>query len=100
MAKVPSHTVIRGGKLLDVDRRQAIPLDILIRGDPSASRGGPGMAAPAGAAVIDARHRLMHPGLINAHTHGPGNLAKGLHDRWSLELLLTASQWVGIGRTL
>jgi 5-methylthioadenosine/S-adenosylhomocysteine deaminase len=50
--------------------------------------------------VIDARHRLMHPGLVNAHTHGPGNLAKGLHDRWSLELLLTASQWVGIGRTI
>jgi guanine deaminase len=42
----------------------------------------------------------MHPGLINAHTHGPGNLAKGLHDRWSLELLLTASQWVGTGRNL
>jgi len=42
----------------------------------------------------------MHPGLVNAHTHGPGNLGKGLYDRWSLELLLTASQWVGIGRTL
>ena len=35
---------------------------------------------PAGAAVVDARNRLMHPGLINAHTHGPGNLGKGLGD--------------------
>src|SRR3954466_2256341 len=98
--KPPAHTVVRGGKLLDVDRRQAVPLDILIKGDTIASIGRPGMAAPKDAVVIDARHRLMHPGLINAHTHGPGNLAKGVYDRWSLELLLTASQWVGIGRTI
>ena len=49
-----------------------------IKGDTIAEIGRPGLNAPEGAAVIDARHRLMHPGLINAHTHGPGNLAKGL----------------------
>lgn len=98
--KPPAHTVIRGGKLLDIDRRQAVPVDILIKGDTIAQIGRPSMPAPEGATVIDARNRLMHPGLINAHTHGPGNLGKGLYDRWSLELLLTASQWVGIGRTL
>ena len=95
-----SHTVIRGGKLLDITRRAAHPTDILIKGDTIAEVGRPGLAAPAGARVIDAKNRLMHPGLINAHTHGPGNLAKGLHDRWTLELLLTGSQWVGIGRNL
>lgn len=100
MAKRPTHTVIRGGKLLDIAKRKAIPADILIEGDTIAEIGRPGLGAPEGAAVIDARHRLLHPGLINAHTHGPGNLAKGLHDRWSLELLLTASQWVGSGRNL
>src|SRR6478736_4534311 len=100
MAKKNPYIVIRGGKLLDIDRRQAVPADILIKGDTIAEIGRPKMAAPAGALAIDARHRLMHPGLINAHTHGPGNLAKGLHDRWSLELLLTASQWVGTGRNL
>ena len=100
MAKKIPFTVVRGGKLLDIDRRQAMPVDLLIKGDAIAEIGRPGMAAPAGAAVIDARHKLMHPGLINAHTHGPGNLAKGLYDRWSLELLLTASQWTGVGRTL
>jgi guanine deaminase len=100
MPKKNPHTVVRGGKLLDIDRRQAVPADILIKGDTIAEIGRPGLAAPEGAATIDARNRLMHPGLINAHTHGPGNLSKGLHDRWSLELLLTASQWNGIGRTL
>jgi 5-methylthioadenosine/S-adenosylhomocysteine deaminase len=100
MPKRPTHTVIRGGKLLDIAKRSAMPVDILIKGDTIAEIGRPGLKAPEGAAVIDARHRLLHPGLVNAHTHGPGNLGKGLHDRWSLELLLTASQWVGTGRNL
>ena len=52
------------------------------------------MKAPAGATVIDARRRLLHPGLVNAHTHGHGNLAKGMGDRWTLELLLTAGPWI------
>lgn len=98
-SRVP-YTIIRGGKLLDIGKRRAAPADILIKGDTIAEVGRPGLAAPAGATVIDARNRLMHPGLVNAHTHGPGNLAKGYHDRWTLELLLTGSQWVGTGRNL
>ena len=92
-----SHTIIRGGKLLDIAKRKAVPVDILIKGDTIAEIGRPGLAAPAGATVVDARHRLMHPGLINSHTHGPGNISKGLHDRWSLELLLTGARWANIG---
>lgn len=95
-----SFTVLRGGKLLDIARRAALPADILVRGDTIAEIGPPGFAAPEGAAAVDATGRLLHPGLVNAHTHGHGNLAKGLHDRWTLELLLTASQWTGIGRDL
>lgn len=98
--KRPPYTVVRGGKLLDIAKRRAVPADILIKGDTIAAIGRPGLAAPAGATVIDARHRLMHPGLVNGHMHGHGNLGKGMHDRWTLELLLTASQWTGIGRTL
>jgi guanine deaminase len=100
MARKPPYAVIRGGKVLDIAKRKAMPVDILIKGDTIAEIGRRGLAAPEGATVIDARDKLMHPGLINAHTHGPGNLSKGLHDRWSLELLLTASQWNGIGRNL
>lgn len=94
------YTIVRGGKLLDIAKRKAAPADILIRGDTIAEIGRPGLAAPDGATVIDGKNRLMHPGLINAHTHSPGNLAKGMGDLWSLELLLTASQWTGGGRTL
>jgi len=82
--------IIRGGRLLDIDAHCAPPTDILIIGDTVAEIGPPGLAAPADAEVIDASMRLMHPGLINAHTHGMGNLSKGGADRWTLELL-----WVG-----
>src|SRR5262245_26157553 len=102
MASKPKHpyTIVRGGKLLDIAKRKAAPADILIKGDTVAEIGRPGLPAPADASVVDATHRLMHPGLINAHTHSPGNLGKGLGDLWSLELLLTAGQWIGSGRTL
>jgi 5-methylthioadenosine/S-adenosylhomocysteine deaminase len=49
--------------------------------------------------TIDARGMLLHPGLINAHTHAHGNLAKGMGDRWTLELLLTAASWINGNRS-
>jgi guanine deaminase len=86
----PEKIIIRGGLLIDADRHSANPTDILVIGDSIAELGPPGMPAPADARLIDAGTRLLHPGLINAHTHGMGNLSKGAADRWSLELL-----WVG-----
>ena len=49
------YTIVRGGKLLDIAKRKAAPADILIKGDTIAEIGRPGLAAPAGATVIDAR---------------------------------------------
>jgi 5-methylthioadenosine/S-adenosylhomocysteine deaminase len=82
-----SAIVIRGGRLLDG------AADLLIKDDVIAEVGKPGMPAPPDAKVIDARRRLLHPGLVNAHMHGHGNLGKGMGDRWTLELLLTAGPW-------
>src|SRR5919197_246825 len=87
-------TVIRGGRLLDVRGHRADPADLLIVGDTIREIGAPGLKAPADARTIDARGTLLHPGLINAHTHGHGNLAKGMGDRWTLELLLSAAPWI------
>ncbi len=95
-----SHTVIRHGRVVDIRRHRAEPADILVEDDSIVAIGQPGMEAPADATVIDATGRLLHPGLINAHTHGHGNLAKGMGDRWTLELLLTAAPWIGGNRTL
>jgi 5-methylthioadenosine/S-adenosylhomocysteine deaminase len=91
--------VIRGGRLLDAARRRADAADILVEGDTIRAVGPAGMKAPAGATVVDARGMLLHPGLVNAHTHGHGNLGKGMGDRWTLELLLTASPWLAGHRT-
>jgi guanine deaminase len=93
-------TIVRGGRLINPGGQRAEAADILIVGDNVAEVGAPGLAAPADAIAIDARDRLMHPGLINAHTHGHGNLAKGMGDRWTLELLLAAGPWITGGRTL
>ncbi|MFQ5958589.1 MAG: amidohydrolase family protein, partial [Alphaproteobacteria bacterium] len=100
MSDAPGFQVVRGGRLLDAARRGAAPADILIEGDTIREIGAAGMSAPADARVVDASDRLLMPGLVNAHTHGHGALAKGLGDRWSLELLLNAGPWISGKRTL
>jgi guanine deaminase len=87
-----THTLIRGGRLVDGYA------DILIRDDTIIEVGK--IQIPPGAREIDARDKLLHPGLINAHMHGHGNLAKGMGDRWTLELLLTAAPWTNGHRGL
>ena len=89
-----SYTMIRGGRVLDIDRGTAEPADILVEDDTIREIGPPGLPAPDGAAAIAAERKLIHPGLVNAHTHAHGNLAKGMGDRWTLELLLTAAPWL------
>src|SRR5438067_11624156 len=93
-----AHTIIRGGRVLDIDKGTAEPADLLIEDDTIREIGPPGLAAPEGATVISAERKLIHPGLVNAHTHAHGNLAKGMGDRWTLELLLTAAPWIGGNR--
>jgi guanine deaminase len=93
-----SYTVLRGGLVLDIRGGTAAPADILVEGDTIREVGPPGGAAPDGAREISATRRLIHPGLVNAHTHSHGNLGKGMGDRWTLELLLTASPWLNGNR--
>jgi guanine deaminase len=93
-------TIIRGARVLDARAHRADAADVLIAGDIITEVGAPGLASPSDATVVDARGMLLHPGLINAHTHAHGNLAKGMGDRWTLELLLTAGPWISGGRSL
>jgi 5-methylthioadenosine/S-adenosylhomocysteine deaminase len=95
-----AFTILRGGRVLDIAAGTADFADILIDGDTIRDIGPPGLPAPADAIEISAVRRLLHPGLVNAHTHGHGNLAKGMGDRWTLELLLTAAPWITGNRTL
>lgn len=93
-----TYTIVRGGLVLDIRAGTAAPADILIEDDTIRELGPPGCPAPAEAREISAARRLIHAGLVNAHTHSHGNLGKGMGDRWTLELLLTAAPWVGGNR--
>jgi guanine deaminase len=93
------HLVIRGGRVVDVARRTAEPRDVLVTADTIVDVGPPGLTAPGDARIVDASGKLLMPGLVNAHTHGHGTLARGAGDRWTLELLLNAAPWLGGNRT-
>ena len=93
--------IIRGGRILSLPSHRGEPGDVLLEDGTIRAVGPPGLAAPPDAAVIDARDRLLLPGLVNAHTHAHGALGKGLAgDRWSLELLLNANPTITAERTL
>ena len=81
--------IIRGGLVLDATGFVGAA-DILVR-DGVIDSVGPGIAAPDDAAAVDASRRLLHPGLVNAHTHGHGNLSRSMGDRITLELLLASA---------
>jgi len=95
MKQTTPYQIIRGGLMLDIQERRTEPADVLIQEDCVIELGPPGLQAPDEAVVVDASDRLIMPGLVNAHTHGQGSLGKGLGDKWSLELLLNASPWIG-----
>ena len=100
MAKAePGWQIIKGGRLTDPSMRRAALTDILIE-DGVIREVGENLAAPEGTRMVDASNQLMHPGLVNGHTHGHGGLARGQGDRWSLETLLASAPWVGGNRTL
>src|SRR6267378_1186264 len=58
-----------------------------------------GTAPTAGATIIDARDRLLMPGLVNAHTHSPTNVLKGTGDRLSHPAFMWRNQADTAGRT-
>lgn len=90
--------LIRNARLTDPSRRRADMADILVQDGAIAAIGTAGLDAPEGTAVMEAGGLLVHPGLINAHTHSHGGLSRGQGDRWTLERLLVASAWLGGGR--
>jgi 5-methylthioadenosine/S-adenosylhomocysteine deaminase len=93
-------TIVRNGRLVDPRRRAGVLADILIEGDVIRAIGAPGMESPPDARVVDASDRALLPGLVNAHVHGHGTLAKGLvGDRWPLELFLNATPGMTGNRT-
>jgi guanine deaminase len=92
--------VIRGGLLTDPALRRAAPADMLVIDGVISEIGPPGLPVPDGTVQIDAQGLVIHPGLVNAHMHSHGGLARGQADGWTLEMLLVAAPWIGGNRSL
>jgi guanine deaminase len=92
--------LLHGGRVLRPDTLACEPADILVDGDTIRDVVEPGTVKDANARRIDATDRLVIPGLVNGHNHAQVNLAKGLFDRYTLELYLNAVPWATGRRTL
>jgi 5-methylthioadenosine/S-adenosylhomocysteine deaminase len=90
---------VAGGQVMDPGSGGLVRADLLIEGD-RITAVGPDLAAPPGAETLDARDRLVVPGLLNAHTHAHNNLLRGLADAWTLEDLLTFGPALQANRTV
>jgi imidazolonepropionase-like amidohydrolase len=62
------NVLIRGGTLLTVTRGTMPDTDLLVR-DGRIAQIGRNLTAPAGFAVVDARGKIVSPGIIDAHLH-------------------------------
>jgi dihydroorotase len=67
-------TLIRGGRVVDPANGRDGEADVLIEGDKIA-RVGSNISAPAGAAVVEAKGKIVAPGLVDlcVHLREPGN---------------------------
>ena len=81
-------TIIRGGRVYDHDGDVHKPpvADILVENGTVAAV-GPNLSA-GDATEVDARNRLIVPGLINAHYHSHDTLCRGLFEELPLEFWL------------
>src|SRR6202521_5217713 len=65
----PQVTVIRAGKLVDVDSGRMLTNQMLVVRDGKIEALGENLTVPAGATVIDLSKMTVLPGLIDCHTH-------------------------------
>lgn len=92
--------LIHGGRVLRPGSFAVEPLDIVVDGDSIADLVPAGSVKGDAMQRVDARDRLVIPGLVNGHNHAQTGLAKGLFDRATLELYLNAVPWATGRRTL
>lgn len=69
MPSVPPVTVIRAGKLIDVDAGKVLSDQLIVVRNGKIEAIGENLRIPAGATVIDLSKMTVLPGLIDCHTH-------------------------------
>jgi cytosine/adenosine deaminase-related metal-dependent hydrolase len=93
-----TRTLIRGGLIYDHDGdvHRPAPADLLINGA-TIERVAPSIAPPAGVETIDARGKLIVPGLVNAHYHSADVLAKGMFEELPFDIWMVQSNPASFG---
>ncbi|MBX7454440.1 amidohydrolase [Mycolicibacterium sp. 3033] len=74
----------------DINRSTPFRADVIVVDD-RISAVAPDLPVPDGAAIVDCTHRLLMPGLVNAHVHSWEALFKGRYDNLPLELWMLLS---------
>jgi 5-methylthioadenosine/S-adenosylhomocysteine deaminase len=76
--------VIRGATVITGEGTRVLPdTDVLLTGDQITAI-GPGLAVPAGTAVIDGTRGILMPGMIDSHRHMWQTNLRGLGADWTL----------------
>jgi 5-methylthioadenosine/S-adenosylhomocysteine deaminase len=91
--------LISGGRVVSANAPKGEARDIVVTDETITDIVAPNSVTDQHMQRLDAAHRLIIPGLINAHTHSHGGLSKGIGDHWNLEILQTANPWLGGQRT-
>jgi cytosine/adenosine deaminase-related metal-dependent hydrolase len=94
------RTLIWGGQVYDHDRNVHKPrvADILIEGSKILAV-GENLDRSGTVALVDARNKLVIPGLINAHYHSHDTLCRGLFEELPLEFWLLYTLPLGANRS-
>jgi 5-methylthioadenosine/S-adenosylhomocysteine deaminase len=94
-------TLFRGGEVIAMDAAhgaQPFPADVLVEGDRIAAIGN--LADRTAEHEIDARGKLLMPGLVNSHMHSPEALYKGRYDNMPLEIWMLYAYPILAAQTL
>jgi cytosine/adenosine deaminase-related metal-dependent hydrolase len=96
----PKRRLVRGGQVYDHDGNVHKPsvADILIE-DGNIIAVGPDLPSEGVQDIIDARDRLVVPGLINAHYHSHDTLCRGMFEELPLEMWLLYTLPMGANRS-
>ena len=83
---VGAEFVISGGLLLADANSQAQPRDILVSAGKIKTVAVPGTFSTSGVSELDARRKLIIPGIVNAHYHSHDVLSRGMFEDIPLEV--------------
>jgi imidazolonepropionase-like amidohydrolase len=96
-ARAQATFVVRDVRVFDGER-VAEGRSVLVRDGVIAGIGGPGLAAPPEAQVVDGRGRTLLPGLIDAHVHVTDSAEADLRQAAAVGATTVLDMWSGAAR--